>query len=52
MSDEIINKVAQAEIEQIDLLSFLPKADFVSIDLKEQLWNELVLKEKECTVPV
>lgn len=47
MSDEIINKVAQAEIEQIDLLSFLPKSDFVSIDLKEQLWNELVLKEKE-----
>lgn len=47
MSDEIINKVAQAEIEQIDLLSFLPKNDFVSIDLKDQLWNELVLKEKE-----
>jgi len=47
MADEIINKVALAEIEQIDLLSFLPKADFVTIDLKEQLWNELVLKEKE-----
>jgi len=47
MADEIINKVAQVEIEQIDLLSFLPKNEFVSIDLKDQLWNEFVLKEKD-----
>ena len=47
MSDEIINKVAQAQIEQIDLLDFLPKPAFMVIDLKEQLWQELVLKEKE-----
>ena len=47
MSDEIINKVAQAQIEQIDLLDFLPKAEIVVIDLREQLWQELVLKEKE-----
>jgi len=47
MADEIVNKVAQVEIEQIDLLSFLSKNDFVSIDLKDQLWNEFVLKEKE-----
>lgn len=50
MSDEIINKVAGAQIEQIDLSSFLNKEPILEIDLKEQLWNELVLKEKEFRV--
>lgn len=47
MSDEIVNKVAGAQIEQIDLLDFAFKGELKAIDLKEQLWNELVLKEKE-----
>lgn len=47
MADEIVNKVAQADIEQIDLKDFLPKEEILSIDLKEQLWNEFVLREKE-----
>jgi hypothetical protein len=47
MSDEIVNKVAGAQIEQIDLLDFTFKGELKAIDLKEQLWNELVLKEKE-----
>lgn len=47
MAEEIVNKVAQAGIEQIDLKSFLFQGELVEIDLKDQLWNELVLKEKE-----
>lgn len=47
MSDQIINKVAEAGIEQIDLKDFVLKEPVLEIDLKNQLWNELVLKEKE-----
>lgn len=47
MSDEIINKVAEAGIEQLDLKDFLLKEPMLEIDLKNQLWNELVLREKE-----
>ncbi len=47
MEGEIVNKVANAGIEQIDLIDFVNKAPLVGIDLKELLWNELVLREKE-----
>lgn len=47
MAEEIVNKVAQAKIEQIDLSTFKNQETVMSIDLKELLWNELVLKEKE-----
>jgi hypothetical protein len=47
MSDEIVNKVAEAGVEQIDLAMFKNQERLLGIDLKDQLWNELVLKEKE-----
>lgn len=47
MGDEIVNKVAQSGIEQIDLKQFKYTGDWTFIDLKEQLWNELVLREKD-----
>lgn len=47
MAEEIVNKVAQAEIEQIDLSSFKAKGELLTIDLKEQLLDELVLREKD-----
>lgn len=47
MADEIINKVAEAGIEQIDLKDFVLKETVVEIDLKNQLWNDFVLKEKD-----
>lgn len=46
MEGEIINKVATAGIEQVDLADFIEKAAPVGIDLKGLLWNELVLREK------
>ncbi|UKN00776.1 DUF2480 family protein [Paracrocinitomix mangrovi] len=47
MAEEIVNKVAQAQIEQIDLSSFKSNDLLMEIDLKNQLWNDLVLKEKD-----
>lgn len=47
MAEEIVNKVANAQIEQIDLFDFVTKTTLIPIDIKAQLWNELVLKEKE-----
>ena len=47
MSDEIINKVAQSQLETIDLEAYYPKDDIVVFDLKPHLFMELILKEKE-----
>ena len=47
MAEEIVNKIALAQIEQIDLKDFLFQDQIQTIDLKDQLWNELVLKEKD-----
>lgn len=47
MEGEIVNKVAQSGIEQIDLVDFVDKGNLMGIDLKDRLWNEFVLREKE-----
>lgn len=47
MEGEIVNKVAEAGIEQIDLSDFKNNTEIWVIDLKDRLWNELVLKEKD-----
>lgn len=45
--EPIRNKVKESGLIQLDLADFLPKAVPVSIDLGEQLWQGLVLKEKD-----
>lgn len=45
MSDEIINKVAKANILQIDLGDFVTKEQIRAFDLKQALWQELIVKE-------
>lgn len=47
MEDVIINKVAQSTLETIDLEKYLPKEDIAVFDLKDHLFMELILKEKE-----
>ncbi|MDE3213186.1 MAG: DUF2480 family protein [Bacteroidota bacterium] len=47
MEDLIINKVAQSELESIDLGQFFPEKAIVSFDLKDFLFMELILKEKD-----
>jgi hypothetical protein len=45
MSNEIINKVAKANILQIDLGDYVSKEVFLDFDLKQSLWQEMVIKE-------
>lgn len=45
--DEIKNKVKDSGLIQLDLADFKPKEKLVGIDLSAQLWEGLVLKEKD-----
>ena len=47
MEDEIINKVAQSALVTLDLEKFYPSEELVVFDLKDHLFMELILKEKE-----
>lgn len=44
---EIINKVANSGLINIDLEDFYPKVALMEFDLKPFLWQELILKEKD-----
>ena len=44
---EIVNKVAASGLITIDLESMYPSGQRSVIDIKEQLWMELALKEKD-----
>jgi hypothetical protein len=45
--EEIKNKVKDSGLIQLDLADFKPKETIVGIDLSNQLWQGLVLKEKD-----
>ncbi len=45
--EEIVNRVANSSLINIDLQDFYPKGERVLYDLKQNLWQELVLKETE-----
>lgn len=47
MSEEIINKVAQSGLVTIDLEDYYEPGDRVLLDIKEQLFQGLILKEKD-----
>ena len=47
MEDVIINKVAQSGLITLDLEKFFPSEDVVFFDLKNYLFMDLILKEKE-----
>jgi hypothetical protein len=47
METEIINKVAGSGIISIDLESYLPISEVAYIDIKANLFQELILKEKD-----
>jgi hypothetical protein len=44
---EIINKVAQSGITTINLEDFYPKGERVLLDIKDQLFQGLILREKD-----
>jgi hypothetical protein len=47
MEDVIINKVAQSGLITLDLEKFFPSEEVVFFDLKNYLFMDLILKEKE-----
>jgi hypothetical protein len=48
--EEIRNKVEESGLIQLDLAQFRPQVQLQSIDIAEQLWQGLVIKEKEFRV--
>ncbi len=47
MEKEIINKVANSGLVNLDLADYYPKGERVVYDIKQNLWQEFVLKEKD-----
>lgn len=45
--DEIRNKVKESGIISMDLADFKPKCKIMGIDIADQLWQRMVLKEKD-----
>lgn len=45
--DEIINRVQDSGLIALDLALFKPKVKLIGIDISEQLWQGLILKEKD-----
>jgi hypothetical protein len=45
--DEIINRVAESGLTEINLEDFYPKGERVVIDVKENLFKGLILREKD-----
>ncbi|WP_370424563.1 DUF2480 family protein [Tenacibaculum dicentrarchi] len=47
MAAQIINKVANSQLITIDLEDFYPKGNRIVFDIKDWLYEELILKEKD-----
>lgn len=47
MAEEIVNRVAQSKLKVIDLEDYYPSGQRISLDIKDWLFQELVLREKE-----
>ncbi|MFN3341052.1 MAG: DUF2480 family protein [Flavobacteriales bacterium] len=47
MEDSIVNKVANSGLISLDLSELLPQAELVQLDIADQLWQGMVLKEKD-----
>ena len=47
IQQEIVNKVAQSGLVSIDLATFYPKGERVVYDIKENLFQGLILREKD-----
>ncbi len=47
MQDEIVNRVAQSKLVTINLEDYYPKGERVALDIKDWLFEGLILREKE-----
>ncbi|MBN8701542.1 MAG: DUF2480 family protein [Bacteroidetes bacterium] len=48
--DEIINKVAQSGLVELNLEEYFPKGERILLDIKDNLFQGLILKEKDFRV--
>ena len=46
MAEEIINRVANSKLVTIDLEDYYPEGNRVLIDIKDWLFEEIILKDK------
>lgn len=47
MTEEIINRVANSKLITIDLEDYYPKGERIVLDIKDWLFHEIILKEKD-----
>ena len=47
MTDNIVNRVANSKLEVINLEDYYPQGKRVILDIKNWLYEELVLREKD-----
>ena len=47
MEETIVNKVAQSALETLDLADFYPNEEILTFEVKDYLFMELILKEKD-----
>lgn len=47
MAEEIINRVANSKLVTIDLEDFYPQGNRIVLDIKDWLFQEIILKEKD-----
>jgi len=47
LADQIINRIANSKLVVVDLEDFYPKGERVVFDIKDWLFQELVLREKD-----
>ncbi len=47
MAEEIINRIANSKLITVDLEDYYPKGQRVVLDIKDWLFHEIILKEKE-----
>lgn len=47
MSGEIVNRVANSKLQTLDLEDFYPKGNRILFDIKDWLFQEIILKEKD-----
>ncbi len=45
--DEIVNKVKESGLIQMDLANYKPKQPIIGLDLAPQLWQGLIVREKD-----
>ena len=45
--NQIKNRIKESVLESFEISSVMPSEEIVGIDIKDQLWQGLVLKEKQ-----